>query len=352
MMLTALGLEAFAAGQTLTEFPLAVAAGPVGITAGPDGNVWFTEYRHERNAIGRITPDGVITEFRIPTEVAHPLGITTGPDGNLWFTESSFTDGKSQIAFITTSGEISEFLLLGDAYPHSIVAGPDGAMWFTEEGRNAIGRITTSGVITEFPLGFHAGPAGITAGPDGALWFAERYANQIGRITTSGEITHFLIPTPGSHSDCEFDLYACGPISIAVGPDGALWFTEYFQNQIGRITTSGEITEFPIPTPGSGPYGIAAGLDRNLYFTERTGKIGRITTSGEIMEFLAPTPDSKPTGIALGPDGAMWITIQGPDQNPRIGRLSVDPLTYEPADRLVPVPPSPRATTRVLEPRD
>ena len=39
-------------------------------------------------------------------------------------------------------------------------------------------------------------------------------------------------------------------------------------NQIGRITTAGVITEFPIPTAGSGPAGIAAGPDGNLWFTE------------------------------------------------------------------------------------
>ena len=30
-----------------------------------------------------------ITEFPIPTISSFPTGITAGPDGNLWFTESS-----------------------------------------------------------------------------------------------------------------------------------------------------------------------------------------------------------------------------------------------------------------------
>ena len=36
-------------------------AGPNGITAGPDGNVWFTEAYADR--IGRITPAGVVSEY-------------------------------------------------------------------------------------------------------------------------------------------------------------------------------------------------------------------------------------------------------------------------------------------------
>src|SRR5215472_12725888 len=30
---------------------------------------------------------GIVNEERIPTAAATPLGITTGPDGNLWFAE-------------------------------------------------------------------------------------------------------------------------------------------------------------------------------------------------------------------------------------------------------------------------
>jgi virginiamycin B lyase len=46
---------------------------------------------------------------------------------------------------------------------------------------------------------------------------------------------------------------------------------------IGRITPTGTITELPIPTANSGPAGIAAGADGNLWFTEASGdKIGLV----------------------------------------------------------------------------
>ena len=31
----------------------------------------------------------VITEYAVPTAASYPVGITAGPDGNLWFTEYS-----------------------------------------------------------------------------------------------------------------------------------------------------------------------------------------------------------------------------------------------------------------------
>jgi virginiamycin B lyase len=76
-----------------------------------------------------------------------------------------------------------------------IAAGADGALWFTESGPNQIGRITVSGAFKEFP---HSGdrPGSISVGPDGALWFTEFNSQQaaearIGRITTSGVITEY-----------------------------------------------------------------------------------------------------------------------------------------------------------------
>jgi virginiamycin B lyase len=72
----------------VTEFPIPTAGSfPSGITAGPDGNLWFTENGVFANKIARITTDGHITEFPVPTALSRPFGITTGPDGALWFTE-------------------------------------------------------------------------------------------------------------------------------------------------------------------------------------------------------------------------------------------------------------------------
>jgi parallel beta-helix repeat protein len=126
----------------------------------------------------------------------------------------------------------------------------------------------------------------------------------------TGSITEFPIPTVGSE-----------PIGIAAGPDGNLWFTEFVGNNIGQISPAGVITESPVPTAGSEPVGIVAGPDGALWFTEGSGsgnKIGRITTAGAITEFVIPTAGSYPTSIAAGPDGALWFTEE---LGNKIGRL-------------------------------
>src|SRR5215831_13525294 len=66
----------------------------------------------------------------------------------------------------------------------------------------------------------------------------------------SARFTELPIPTPGTPAD-----------QIVLGPDGAFWFTQPDSGQIGRITTSGQFTEYPLPTAHSSPSGIAAGSD-------------------------------------------------------------------------------------------
>ncbi len=325
-----LWISAVAFGQTITEFPLPTAGSTPGrITAGPDENLWFTEHTYNSStgfptaaAISRITMTGSIGEFPVPDPFSLPLGIVAGPDGNIWFTQvdPEFFH-NSYISRITPAGSITQFPL-----PHTwndpddITVGSDGNLWFTGSvisPYNHIGRITTAGVFTEFRIPTPSVPIGIAAGPDGNLWFTGSIfpegTGKIGRITTAGVITEFSIQTPMS-----------GPGMITAGPDGNLWFTEQSGNKIGRITPSGVITEFSIPTPDSQPSGITSGPDGSLWFTENAGnKIGRITTAGVITEFPIPTPSSGPLGITTGPDGNLWFTENSAN---KIGRLIVSPL--------------------------
>jgi hypothetical protein len=92
-------------------------------------------------------------------------------------------------------------------------------------------------------------------------------------------------------------------------------------NKIGRITPGGRISEFPIPTLGSGPRAITAGPDGNLWFTEvLASEIGRITPSGTISEFRIPGGEARPRGITAGVGGKLWFTEGFPN---KIGQVQV-----------------------------
>lgn len=318
--------SAAASPGEIVQFALPNRGQAIAITAGPDGNLWFTvlELKGERRTlIDRITPSGQITEFPQAKPTVSPEAITAGPDGNLWFTAEGAVIGR-----LTPSGELTTFPVPVGVYPDGITAGPDGNMWFVEprdRGTGAIGRITPSGQVTEFPPpGEGHRPEQIAAGPDGNLWFTETTATfsgaPIGRITTSGQVTEF--PTGGGVQ-----------LGITAGPDGNLWFTQLALHNIGRITPDGTITTFPSQDVNYRAGDITAGPDGNLWFTGAIDHkrptpplIGRITLSGQVSTFALPHNgfENALGGITAGPDGNLWFAeeTQGPVDAGGIGRIT------------------------------
>ena len=68
--------------------------------------MWFSDQGKTIGAVGRISTNGVITEFGRLSPGGFSRGIAAGPDGNLWFTDQGTTKA---VGMITTAGAISEF---------------------------------------------------------------------------------------------------------------------------------------------------------------------------------------------------------------------------------------------------
>ena len=84
----------------------------------------------------------VVTNYTDPC-ISGPSGITAGPDGALWFTNNV----TNSIGRITTSGVVTNYTDPSIGSPQRITAGPDGALWFTNYANNSIGRITGPAVL-------------------------------------------------------------------------------------------------------------------------------------------------------------------------------------------------------------
>jgi virginiamycin B lyase len=290
------------------EFEIPSPSQPGWITAGADGQIWFTHQSTAPSAISKVPTTGApFLRYETSITNAGPRGIARGADGNLWYTR------QGGIGRMQPGGVNTEYVLPDGGDSAGITLGPDGNLWLTQQVHNRITRVTPGPEFQSFTVPTpSSGPVAITAGKDGNLWFTETSApaNKIGRITPSGEISEFPIPTPASN-----------PTGIAQGPGNELWFTLHDVAKIGKITPAGEITEYPVPS-GNRPGRIVAGPDGNLWFTlSAANGIGRITPLGQVAEYAIPTRASDPYDITVGPDENLWFTELSTNKVGRIRNL-------------------------------
>ena len=232
-----------ATSGAVTMFDVGPRGGAAGIAAGPDGNLWFTT-TGGGGAIVRMSPTGTSRTFTAGlTRSGAPRDIAVGSDGNLWFT----APGTRRIGRITPQGAITEFgagTLTG--IPQEIAAGPDGALWFTQAGvMPSIGRISTTGAISQRStgLGMSSSPLGIASGPSGGLTFTDTGADAIARITTGGAVS---VAGPALPAGAD-------PAGITVGADGVTWVAEGGRSRIARLGAPTPPPPPPAPTTSTTP---------------------------------------------------------------------------------------------------
>jgi hypothetical protein len=337
----------------LAGAPAAVAGKPIGIaesfptkcgvdavTVAPGGGAWFacTEHFfgrhrnfHSRAKAGRITATGQVTEFSGPapseTEPGRAPGVVAA-DGSFWFpVEESFEalthpqqkQVPPSLARVDPGGELKLFPISGGSIDE-LVADPDGSLRFkTSEGlehKNA------------------------------AIWRVAPGGGEIAKTTEDpgqslGETASFPVKPPASPGA----IYSGG----VIGADGNLWFGIQSGSAIGRLTPTGELTEFreclTYGQPFFGPETLVRGAEGNIWFTSLAQRslpnisdppsIGMVTAAGAITQIYAGVR-VEPKAITADPEGGAWFAggleeIQrikppgGSVNTVHIGRLSVRP---------------------------
>lgn len=179
-----------------------------------------------------------------------------------------------------------------------------------------------------------------TVGMSGTAHADDSAAPQRPTITghpDSFEVTHTPAPrTAQRKASGKFTVYpvptsAAGLQRITTAPDGSMWFVERDRNRIGRITTSGVITEFGLSTQTVDDTWVkdldvdAAG---NVWVVWDQGwKISRFnpkTSAGYTWELDNPYGDE----VRVGPNGTTWVTTSF-DEN-GIVRISGNNAVWDP----------------------
>ena len=164
------------------------------------------------------------------------------------------------------------------------------------------------GQVSEFSSGLNAGsyPALIAPGADGNLWFTDNgTTTAIGRITPSGH-DHRVLKRPERRQLPGRDRVGSGrqPVVRRPGTTG----------RSGGSPRAVRSPSFTRPERRQLPDRDRAGSGRQpvVHRQGTTKAIGRITPSGQITEFSSGlNAGSVPAVIAPGPDGNLWFTDDG-----------------------------------------
>jgi virginiamycin B lyase len=235
-----------------------------------DGSTWFITAASDR--IARLR-DTVMTQWPIRADAdlgANPVDFQIDGD-TIWFIENgqSLIDaGKSIIARLdTTTGTLREWVL-PSSRPAGFYRAPDGKLWIPQ----------TAGVLESLDLqtlevvDYRALPtatfaSALTLGPDGALWMTDFGGNRIVRHDlTDNSQKAWTILNPG--------LFRLNPSDLKFDSEGNLWIAEFSGTRVDRFNpATGELRTY---------LGFASPVHLdifggNIYVSQQTGGNGRIS---------------------------------------------------------------------------
>jgi len=314
---------------------------PVAVSGGPGENAWL-RVGGEAPALARIAPGGSIRKFRLPATPSRPAFA----GGSVWFAAGGRLwrlSGPGPPRVFAVPGTVAAVSAYGEG-PLWFAGKLKGTATL---GRvDALGAVAEYGA--GLPAG--AGVANLTADAAGGAWFlvgAKSLATgpQLARVGPAGEISITAGPGFSSQYFAGPIAGAAGELWFTTGGEVGLpgaTPSSWPAASVGRIGTDGSLTPLseclrPVQ-PYAGPKALTLGAEGNAWFaidseTEYHGGIGgpsgigRVTPSGQITEFEAGL-EIAPTAITTAGDGAIWV---GSDEEFGLARLlppSVPPNAF------------------------
>ena len=206
---------------------------------------------------------------------------------------------------------------------NGIVLGPDGNLWVSEFGNGSVVRMTPAGaVLNRYPVG--NGPTTIAVGPGNRVWVA---------VTGSLRLVWFdaVAATPTAHQISTSATSTCGPVALAPGDDGRMYFS-LPNDGLGCGTPSrlasiaGDGTGAISSQAGRGTIYALASLGGKLYAPDiNADAVRRIALGAPLtIESVVSTPaGSGPDGITT--DGTnVWVTLFNTGQVARFPAVQND----------------------------
>jgi virginiamycin B lyase len=156
-------------------------------------------------------------------------------------------------------------------------------------------------------------------------------ANKLGRLDPkTGQIKEYALKTEGS-----------GPHGLVADAQGNIWFTAAFKGYVGKLDPkTGAVTEYKMPDARArDPHTPVFDAHGNLWFTVQGGNfVGRLDPrTGRVKLKTVPTPNAVPYGIVVSSKGVPYFCEFGTN---KLG--SINPETLEITEYALPAGAHPR----------
>ena len=184
--------------------------------------------------LGRLDPEtGRFKEYPL-TPKAGPHGLTADKDGNIWYTANF---GSRVGKLNPKTGELTEYPMPNPAArdPHTPIFDQKGTLWFTVQGGNMVGRFdpkTGEVKLVTAPTP-KSRPYGMVVNSKGIPFLVEFGSNKIASIDSNTmAIREYVLPNAETR-----------PRRIAITSDDVLWYSDYSRGYLGRFDPATGKTE-------------------------------------------------------------------------------------------------------------
>lgn len=309
-----LGVPGFSDGSGST----AMFAYPVGLAIGPDGAIYVADQLN--NAVRRVTPSGSVSTVLPNAPLVRPRGITLAGNGDIYVVTESWvnkiwTTGQYTTVALQPLGanavgiviDGSGAILISGAPRHSSF--PTGKIyrnvgtdWVEVAGADTPGALDGPNAAARFrQLG------GLTIDGTGNLFVADTENGAVRKISTDGWVSTLAgtAMTRGFADGAGPAARFAYPWAITHGPDGMLYVTDFYNNAVRKVSTSGKVSTFA----GQGPdVSVFSNLVLNPTGITPVGNALWVVGSN-YSNYTAGAAYTNVTQLAIGPGGGgqNWV---------------------------------------------
>ncbi len=237
---------------------------PTFVQVDDEGNIWFNEVDFSDatgGKIGRLSADGVITEWAVPTVGAEIEEIALDHEGRLWFAEQgniNLNPSPDRVAVLDPEQQtITEYLSpTPNSRPAGILVAADDTVWFSEHAADKIAHLfpkLAHGIVTHVsPVKTAVSPSltlqtSVPGAPTNPVTTAASATAVASTVTHSPGIVEYNLPHSGSLSNTE---------DMRFDRNGNLFFEDDVTAQIGELVLNGDSQQPPLIREWSIPHGI------------------------------------------------------------------------------------------------